>query len=172
MAESASRSLRRDLRSRLPALLGKRLGRRHAIWALIVYSIKRAMGIKKSWTAKVIPIIIYLATAGVVVVVIGIEAFLKSAGTIAMSYHDYFTFIFLLEGAFVATVAPEMVCGDRRENVLSLYFSRAISRFDYVLSKLGAVAILTMTISVIPAIFLWLFRQLLSDRPLSALVTK
>ena len=39
-----------------------------------------------------------------------------------------------------------MLCGDRRENVLSLYFSRAITRLDYVLSKLSATAILTMTI--------------------------
>jgi ABC-2 type transport system permease protein len=78
--------------------------------------------------------------------------------------------VYAIVGAFVATIAPEMLCGDRRENVLSLYFSRAISRLDYVLSKLAATAILTMTISVVPAIFLWLFRQLLADEPLSALV--
>jgi hypothetical protein len=103
--------------------------------------------------------------------VIGIEAFLKSAGTVAMSYPDYFTFIYLIEGAFVATIAPEMLCGDRRENVLALYFSRAISRLDYVLSKLAATAILTMTMSVVPVVFLWLFRQLLADKPLHALTT-
>ena len=151
--------------------IGKRLGRRHAIWALITYSMKRAMGIKKSWTAKVIPFILYLAVVGTVVVVIGIEAFLKSAGTVAMSYPDYFSFIYLIEGAFVATIAPEMLCGDRRENVLALYFSRAISRLDYVLSKLSATAILTMTMSVVPVVFLWLFRQLLADKPLHALTS-
>jgi ABC-2 type transport system permease protein len=150
--------------------LGERLGRGHAIWALITYSMKRAMGIKKSWTAKVIPFILYLAAIGTVLVVIGIEAFISGASDDAvMTYSEYFFFIFLIEGAFVATIAPEMVCGDRRENVLSLYFSRAISRLDYVLSKLAAVAILTMTISVVPAVLLWLFRQLLADKPLTAL---
>jgi ABC-2 type transport system permease protein len=150
--------------------LGKRLGRGHAIWALITYSMKRAMGIKKSWTAKVIPFILYLAAIGTVLIVIGIEAFLSSAtDEVVMDYPDYLGFIYLIEGAFVATIAPEMLCGDRRENVLTLYFSRAISRLDYVLSKLGAVAILTMTISVVPAVLLWLFRQLLADAPLSAL---
>lgn len=150
--------------------LGQRLGRRHAIWALIVYSMKRAMGIKKSWTAKVIPFILYLATIGTVLVVIGIEAFISGASDDpVMTFSEYFFFIFLIEGAFVATIAPEMLCGDRRENVLSLYFSRAISRLDYILSKLAAVAILTMTISVIPAVLLWLFRQLLADKPLTAL---
>ena len=150
--------------------LGERLGRGHAIWALVTYSMKRAMGIKKSWTAKVIPFILYLAAIGTVLIVIGIEAFISSAtdGDV-MTYPEYFFFIFLIEGAFVATIAPEMICGDRRENVLALYFSRAISRLDYVLAKLAAVAILTMTISVVPAVLLWLFRQLLADQPLTAL---
>jgi ABC-2 type transport system permease protein len=149
--------------------LGKRLGRRHAIWALITYSMKRAMGIKKSWTAKVIPIILYLAAITLVLVLIAIEAFIRSTGALALTYSEYFSFVYAIVGAFVATIAPEMLCGDRRENVLSLYFSRAISRLDYVLSKLAATAILTMTISVVPAVFLWLFRQLLADSPLSAL---
>ena len=150
--------------------LGERLGRGHAIWALITYSMKRALGIKQSWTAKVIPIILYLAAIGTVLIVIGIEAFVSSVTEESvMDYPDYFFFVFVINGAFVATVAPEMVCGDRRENVLALYFSRAISRLDYVLAKLAAVAILTTTISVVPPVFLWLFRQLLADRPLTAL---
>src|SRR4051812_43250595 len=40
---------------------GPRLGRQHARRALVGYSVKRAMGIKKSWTAKVIPIFLYIA---------------------------------------------------------------------------------------------------------------
>ena len=115
--------------------LGERQGRRAAYWALITYSMKRAMGIKKSWTSKVIPFLLYLAVAGTVLIVIGIEAFLPDtvSGEI-MSFPDYFNFIFLIEGAFVATIAPEMLCGDRRERVLNLYFSRAITRLDYILS--------------------------------------
>jgi ABC-2 type transport system permease protein len=146
---------------------GPRLGRRHAVSALIRYSMKRALGIKKSWTSKVIPILLYLAVAIVVVIPIGIRAFLPSAGV--LEYWDFFGFIFVLEGIFVATIAPEMLCGDRRENVLSLYFSRAITRFDYLLAKLGATAILTLTMSFVPAAIYWLLRQLLEDKPLSAL---
>ena len=119
-----------------------------------------------------IPFILYLAAIGTVLIVIGIEAFIRGASDeVVMDYPDYFGFIYLIEGAFVATIAPEMLCGDRRENVLALYFSRAISRLDYVLSKLGAVAILTMTISLVPAVLLWFFRQLLADQPLTALRT-
>ncbi len=149
--------------------LGERQGRRAAYWALITYSMKRAMGIKKSWTSKVIPFLLYLAVAGTVLVVIGIEAFLPdSVSDEVMSFSDYFNFIFLIEGAFVATIAPEMLCGDRRERVLNLYFSRAITRLDYILAKVLATAILTTTIAVLPAVLLWLFRQLLADKPITA----
>src|SRR5690242_7467512 len=50
---------------------GPRLGRRQAFNALIRYSIQRAMGIKKKWTAKIIPIIIYVVAAGTVLILIG-----------------------------------------------------------------------------------------------------
>jgi ABC-2 type transport system permease protein len=145
---------------------GPRLGRRHAIWALILYSIKRAMGIKKSWTAKVIPILLYTAVALIVAIPVGLSAFVPD---FEWPYEEFFVFIFSIEGIFVATIAPEMVCGDRRENVLPLYFSRAISRADYVLAKLAATALLTLSISLVPAFILWLGLQLLDDSPLRAI---
>ena len=102
-----------------------------------------------------------------VVISIGIRAFLPDASV--LDYADFFGFIFIIEGIFVATIAPEMLCGDRRENVLALYFSRAITRADYLLAKLVAAALLTLTVSFIPAVVLWLGRQLLEDAPLSAM---
>jgi ABC-2 type transport system permease protein len=102
-----------------------------------------------------------------VIVSIGIKGFLPSANII--SYDNLFGLIFGIEGIFVATIAPEMLCGDRRENVLALYFSRAITRLDYVMAKLSAAAILTLTVSFVPAAFYWLGLQLLADHPLAAL---
>ncbi len=146
---------------------GPRLGRRHAFWALTVYSMKRALGIKKGWTSKVVPILLYIAVALVVVIPLGVEAFIPSASV--LEYWDFAGFIFLIEGIFVATIAPEMLCGDRRENVLSLYFSRAITRLDYLLAKLAAASILTLTISLVPVVVYWLGRQFLDDRPVTAI---
>ena len=146
---------------------GRRLGRNHARWALARYSIRRALGIKKSWTAKVIPILLYVAVTFPVIISIGIRAFAPDADV--LDYPDFFGIIFTIEGIFVATIAPEMLCADRRENVLPLYFSRAITRLDYLLAKLVAAALLTLTISLIPAAVLWLGRQLLEDEPVKAL---
>ena len=153
---------------------GPRLGRRQAFWALVRYSAKRAMGIKKSWTAKVIPFLLYLAVGLVALIPIGIEGFLvprfpNLADVDILPYDDFFGLIYVLEGIFVATIAPEMLCGDRRENVLALYFSRAITRLDYLLAKLVSTALLTLTVSFVPAFVLWFGRQLLADSPVAAM---
>jgi ABC-2 type transport system permease protein len=146
---------------------GPRLGRRHAYGALVRYSAKRALGIRKSWTAKIMPILLYVAVALPVVISIGIRAFLPDAEV--LEYYDFFGFVFVIEGIFVAMIAPEMLCEDRRLNVLPLYFSRALSRADYIIAKLAAMAMLTLTMSLIPVVILWLGRQLLEDSPLTAM---
>jgi len=146
---------------------GARLGRRHAFRALTTYSMKRALGSKKSWTAKVVPVLLYIAVGLVVVIPLGIRAFLPDADVV--EYWDYFGIIFGILGVFVATIAPEMLCNDRRENVLTLYFSRAITRADYLLAKLLGAALLTLTITLVPMIIYWLGRQLLEDSPLAAM---
>jgi ABC-2 type transport system permease protein len=146
---------------------GRRLGRRQAFRSLIGYSVKRSMGIRKSWTAKIIPFFLYLAAFIPVVVMIGLTALVPEAGL--ASYPDYFSAIFTIVGIFVAAVAPEMLCVDRRERTLPLYFARAITRFDYVLAKVVATTILTMTLSVLPVVILWLGRQLVAESPARAM---
>ncbi len=146
---------------------GPREGRRRAVYSLFTYSMKRAMGIRKSWTAKILPILLYASSFVPLIVMIGIAALLPEANV--ASYHGYFAGIFSIVGIFAATVIPEILVPDRREKTLPLYFARAISRFDYVFSKVAAAAVLTMTISVLPAVILWLGTQLTADSPASAM---
>lgn len=146
---------------------GPRLGRGQAFRSLVGYSIKRAMGIRKSWTAKILPILLYTAAIIPLIVMIGISAIAPQVEF--ASYSAYFAAIFTIEGIFVATIAPEMVCPDRREKTLPLYFARAITRSDYVFAKLLATIILTMTMSLLPAVILWFGRQLIADGPWQAM---
>ncbi|MGB3327910.1 MAG: ABC transporter permease, partial [Thermomicrobiales bacterium] len=142
-------------------------GRRQAFRSLVGYSIKRAMGIRKPWTSKILPILLYTAAIIPLIVMIGISAIAPQVEF--ASYSAYFSAIFTIEGIFVATIAPEMVCPDRREKTLPLYFARAITRSDYVFAKLLATIILTMTMSLVPAVILWLGRQLIADSPWQAM---
>jgi ABC-2 type transport system permease protein len=140
---------------------GPRRGRAGAITSLIGFSMKRAMGIRKSWTAKILPFLLYVAITIPLVVQIGLIAFVPDIEV--ASYTGYFGGIFLAVGVFVGTAAPEMICVDRHERTLPLYFARSITRGDYVLAKIIAMALLTMTMTVVPAILLWLGRQLVAD---------
>ncbi len=146
---------------------GERLGRKQAFRSLVGYSMKRALGIRKSWVAKILPFLLYTAAVIPLVIMIGISALVPDAGF--ASYSDYLAAIFLIVGIFVATAAPEMLCVDRRERTLPLYFSRAIARFDYVLAKVVAMTLLTMTLSMVPSVILWFGRQLVSDSPWQAM---
>ena len=158
---------------------GQRRGRRGAITSLIGYSMKRAMGIRKSWTAKVMPFILYVAATIPLIVMIGISAVLRSMGNLegvdrvmegVGGYTTYFSAIFTMLGLFVAICAPEMICVDRHERTLPLYFSRAINRGDYVLAKIAAMTLLAMTLTALPGALLWLGRQLTEEHARQAMV--
>ncbi|HYI24448.1 MAG TPA: ABC transporter permease [Thermomicrobiales bacterium] len=146
---------------------GDRLGRRQAVRSLMLYSMKRAMGIRKSWTAKILPILLYVSAIVPLIIFIGLSAIVPDIEF--ATYSGYMSAIFLVVGIFVATTAPEMLCVDRRERTLPLYFSRAITRLDYVIAKVIAMTLLTMTLSVIPSVLLWLGQQLVSDAPMTAM---
>lgn len=140
---------------------GPRRGQSGAITSLIGYSMKRAMGIRKSWTAKVLPFLLYVAITIPLVIQIGLSAIVPDLEF--ASYSGYLSGIFFIVGIFVGTAAPEMICVDRHERTLPLYFSRAITRVDYVVAKVVAMSLLTMTMTVIPSILLWLGRQLTAE---------
>ncbi len=146
---------------------GPRLGRKQAFWALTVYSMKRALGSKKRWTAKVVPTLMYVSVGLMVAIPLGIRAFIDEASVV--EYWEFFGIVFVILSVFVASIAPEMLCNDRHENVLPLYFARAITRLDYLLSKLLATTLLTLTITLAPMAIYWLGRQLLDDAPLTAM---
>ena len=142
---------------------GPRLGIPAAIWALARYSMARAIGIRRPWTAKIIPMLIYAAVLIPVALAIGIRAFVP--GFNFLTYGEFFGAIFILEGIFVALIAPEMVSTDRHDKLLPLYFSRPIGRNAYVLAKLLGTGLLTLSVSLVPVIIMWIGNVLLAADP-------
>lgn len=62
----------------------------------------------------------------------------------------------------VGIVAPPLVSHDLRSRAFLIYFSRPISRAEYVLGKLGTVTFFLMMITTVPALVLYAFGVLLS----------
>ena len=68
------------------------------------------------------------------------------------NYENYLWQIGALFPIFLAAQAPELVVNDIRYRVLPLYFSRPMSRIDYVAAKLVALALglLSLTLAAGP----------------------
>jgi ABC-2 type transport system permease protein len=136
---------------------GRREGRPYAIRALVTYSLRRGLGLKERWTAKLIPFALYAVAFVPVIGFIGVKAI---AGPIAdrfgLGYADLYDVLAMIILLFAAVAAPQMLCNDRRYHVLHLYFSRALRRSDYLLAKVGALGILIGSIAFLPALVLFL----------------
>ena len=64
---------------------------------------------------------------------------------------------------FVALVAPDVMCPDRRQRVLPLMFARPLTGVDYVVAKVGAIASILFAFSFLPQVVLFLGNMLVSD---------
>ena len=146
---------------------GTRAGRASAMQALFGYSLRRMVGIGKRWTAKILPFFLYVIAFGPPIALIGIQAVFGIGGDEGGGYADLFGLSLLVVLVFGATAAPELLCDDRRQGVLPLYFSRAITRGDYLLAKLAALATLLLTVTALPMLLLYVGNVLLADAPLT-----
>jgi ABC-2 type transport system permease protein len=144
---------------------GLREGRQRSYRAVIGHSVRRALGIRRKWTAKIIPFILYAAAFLPVIGFISIQA-LFGTDIIQFGSADLFAALSLVLLIFAAAASPEMLCDDRRERVLQLYYSRGMTRSDYLLAKLIALGTLMLSISLVPALILFLGNMLLDDSPL------
>ncbi len=147
---------------------GPRLGRRAAIATLFWSSWRSAFGLGRSARSKIVPwglTIIALLPAAVAV---GIVALVGDAVQ-PFTYDNYLPQIAITLSIFVAAQAPELVGGDQRNQVLSLYFSHAIQRIDYAAAKMAALTAALLVVTLTPQLVLFAGRVLSSTDLLSAL---
>lgn len=128
---------------------GVRLGRRHALFALYVHSLRGVFGIGRGISSKVFPI-------GLAIVILVPAAFQLGIAAIAdntislFKAEDYYGYVQIILALFCTAVAPELVGRDQRTQTLALYFSRALKREDYALAKWGALVTAMLVLTVVP----------------------
>lgn len=147
---------------------GPRLGRRAAVTSVIGAGLRAAFGLGRSGRAKVIPwgaVILGALPAFVAIAVRVLAGELLEVTT----YDRYLWEVGYLLPIFVAAQAPELVVNDIRHRVLPLYFSRPLSRVDYVGAKLAALAIALLSITLLPVLLLWLGRVLATEDVVKAI---
>ena len=138
---------------------GPRGGRREATFALWRLSVRRALGLRRSWRQKVFPwSLLAIATVPAVVNVgIGYAARESPADFPDFSFITYREYVGVSTALllFVALTAPDVVCPDRSQRVLPLLFSRPLTGADYVLAKVGAIAAIVFGFGFLPQVVLF-----------------
>lgn len=138
---------------------GLRGGRPEARLALWRLSVRRALGLRRSWRQKVFPwSLLAIATVPAVVNVgVGYAARESPADFQDFSFITYREYVGVSTALllFVALTAPDVVCPDRSQRVLPLLFSRPLTGVDYVAAKVGAIAAIVFGFGFLPQVVLF-----------------
>jgi ABC-2 type transport system permease protein len=138
---------------------GRRGGRREAALALWRLSVRRALGLRRSWRQKVFPwSLLAIATVPAVVNVgVGYAARESPADFQDFSFITYRQYVGVSTALllFVALTAPDVICPDRSQRVLPLLFSRPLTGGDYVAAKVGAIAAIIFGFGFLPQVVLF-----------------
>jgi ABC-2 type transport system permease protein len=141
---------------------GDRLGHAHAVRSVIAHTLRRILGLRRPARTKLLPVMSIAFAYLPAIVFVGVIAVLGRFGaktqarTFVPRYGEYYGFIVSALVLFVAFVAPEALCPDRRSRVLSLYLASPLTRMTYLLSKAAAVFVVLLAVTVGPPLLLLL----------------
>jgi len=143
---------------------GPRGGRMAAVLALYKASVRRAVGLRRSWRQKFLPLGLLAVVSIPAAVNVGIGYATRNSPLEGFSFFTYREYVGVSSALllFVAVCAPDVVCPDRRQRVLPVIFARPLTGTDYVLAKLGAIASLVFAFSILPQVLLFVGQTLVS----------
>ncbi|MGH9265283.1 MAG: hypothetical protein ACRD1D_11390 [Acidimicrobiales bacterium] len=150
---------------------GSRGGRRAATAALYRTSLRRAIGLRRPWRQKVAPAALLAIAVVPAVVNVGVAYLTRDTPAQGVEFITYREYVGVSSALllFVALVAPDLVCPDRRQRVLSLIFARPLTGPDYALAKVGAIFTCVFAFSYLPQVVLYVGQMLVSDGALDYL---
>jgi ABC-2 type transport system permease protein len=147
---------------------GPRTGVTGAIRTVVTHSAQRALGMRRTIWAKILPV----ATIGFAylpaIVFVGIIALFPKSDVAAdalPSYGDYYGFIIAAIMVFVALVAPEVLCTDRRTGMLGVYLAAPLDRDTYLFAKAVAIASVLSIVCLGPPLLMLIANVLQSTGP-------
>ncbi|MBI5090767.1 MAG: hypothetical protein HZB15_18410 [Actinobacteria bacterium] len=148
---------------------GPRGRRGAATFALYKASIRRALGLRRSWRQKVAPFVLLGVVTIPAIVNVGVGYVTRNQledRIEIITYRDYVGVSAALL-LFVALVAPDVMCPDRRQRVLPLMFARPMLGSDYVIAKVGSIVSILFAFSFLPQVVLFIGNMLVSDSALT-----
>ena len=113
---------------------GPREGRMRARQALFVNGVRTAIGLGRGWQSKILPGLLFLAVV-IPAAVISLTASTAGPFEAIPGHADYYRIVSVILFLFSATIAPELLCPDRRDRVIDLYLVRPLTTTDYIVGR-------------------------------------
>lgn len=142
---------------------GVREGRGRARKAVFRDGMRAALGFGRGARAKILPwffLFVLSAIATVMAIVAGAVDRLGGAGTAEKmhlpSHSDFNGIASIVLFVFAAVVGPELLCRDKRDGVINLYFVRPLTGSDYVTSRWAAFMVIMTVAAWLPQVILFL----------------
>jgi hypothetical protein len=131
-------------------------------------SIRRALGLRRSWRQKVAPFVLLGVVTVPAIVNVGIAYVTRNEIGRRIEFITYREYVGVSSAllVFVALTAPDIICPDRRQRVLPLLFARPLTGIDYVVAKVGALFTILFAFSFLPQVVLFVGQALVSDSAL------
>ena len=147
---------------------GPRGRRGAATLALYKASMRRALGLRRAWRQKVAPFVLLGVVTMPAIVNVGIGYVTRDRLVDRIEIITYRNYVGVSSALllFVALVAPDVMCPDRRQRVLPLMFARPLIGVDYVVAKVGAIGTILFLFSFLPQVVLFLGNMLVSNSAL------
>lgn len=144
---------------------GSRIGRRGTLLTLYVYGLRSCFGLGRRTSSKIFPFALAIFAFVPAIIQLGVGAIVSGVDQHIdlFKHEDYFAYVRVILVLFCATVAPELVGRDQRNRTLSLYFSRAVSRFDYAVSKFAALTSAMLVLTLGPQLLLFIGNGMAGD---------
>ena len=156
---------------------GPRLGRAHAIRALFSHSLRSSFGIGRGGRAKIAPLTLGILACVPALAIVAAQALIRQIpggqsfeGQLPVRFDTYASTIGIFVVLFCAAQAPDLFGRDQRHSLLSLYFSRALRREDYVLARIAGFAVAVFILQLLPQVLLFLGQALLATDVLKGIL--
>lgn len=143
---------------------GPRLGAAYVRRSLFVDTARGAFGLGRSGRSKIVPFVL-LAVMCVPAVVMGIVTGYFNLPSLPLGYTEYAFALQVAVVIFLGSQAPVAVSRDLRFRIAPLYFSRPISRVQYVQAKYAGLTAALFVLLALPVVLLFV-GAMLAELPL------
>lgn len=144
---------------------GERGGRGAARAALLRSTVRRSLGLRRTWRQKVAPFALLAIAVVPAIVNVGVKYLTRDTPASDIEFFTYREYVGVSNAllVFVALTAPDIMCPDRRQRVLPLIFARPLTGLDYVVAKVGAMFGILFAFSFLPQVVLFVGQLLVSE---------